>query len=39
VGAELPGLAWAWGGWGACVAVAILVQAVVAGIATVLMRG
>lgn len=38
VGAVLPGLAWQWGGWGACVAVAILVQAVVAGIATTLGR-
>ena len=34
MGAVLPGLAWGWGGWTACVLVAILVQAVVAGIAS-----
>ena len=34
LGAVLPGLAWAQGGWTACVAVAILVQAIMAGIAS-----
>jgi YNFM family putative membrane transporter len=39
LGAVLPGLAWAAGGWTACVAVAILVQALMAGIASTLVRG
>jgi predicted MFS family arabinose efflux permease len=34
LGAVLPGLAWAQGGWTACVVVAILVQAIMAGIAS-----
>jgi predicted MFS family arabinose efflux permease len=34
LGAVLPGLAWAQGGWTACVGVAILVQAIMAGIAS-----
>jgi predicted MFS family arabinose efflux permease len=34
LGAVLPGLAWSHGGWMACVAVAILVQAIMAGIAS-----
>ncbi len=37
-GAVLPGLAWARGGWPACVAVAILVQALMAAIAITLQR-
>lgn len=39
MGAVLPGLVWAQGGWPACVAVAILVQAIMAGIASRLERG
>ena len=34
VGAVLPGLAWSWGGWGGCVAVAVVVQGIMAGIAS-----